>query len=73
MDSVLSASNHAALRAGETVDLQRPLKKLREAPELMRAEAEIDHPVRLFHLLADLLALRHAAAENHDAFRVDAL
>ena len=64
---------HATLRAGETVDLQRSLKKLREAPELVRAEAEIDHAVRLFHLLADLLALRHAAAENHDAFRVDAL
>ena len=64
---------HAALRTGETVDLQRSLKKLREAPELVRAKAEINHAVRLFHLLADLLALRHAAAEDDDAFGVDAL
>ena len=64
---------HAALSAGETVDLHRFLKQLREAPQLVRSEAEIDHAVGFFHLLADLLALRHAAAEDHDPFGVDAL
>ena len=40
------------------------LHQLREAPQLVRAEYEVDHRVRLLYLLCHVLLLHHAAAHG---------
>ena len=41
-------------------------QQLREAPQLMRAEDEVDDAVGLFQLLGHVFLLRHAAADRDD-------